>query len=179
MVVDVADVGQGIAGVDTALIVDAAFRRANVCMAITDEAGVYLEVNEALCAFLGYPADELQGMSFRDVTAHDDLAEGALAMQGLAKGHTEEFWLEKRYVTATGELVWARTTGIAVKDERRNLLRVIVQIEDLTTRRAVEEALTRRTSYDELTGLANRRLFYERLRAALSLPPRAVAAWPC
>ncbi len=82
--------------------------------------------------------------------------------------------MDKRYVTATGRVVWARTTGIAVKDGSGNLLRVIVQIEDLTARRAVAAALSRRESYDELTDLANRRLFYERLHGVLSLSRRSV-----
>ena len=166
--------GPGIAGVDAALIIDAAFRRTSVCMAITDESGAYLEVNDALCALLGYTADQLRGMSFRDVTAPEDLSVGIDAMQSLADGRSDDFWLEKRYVTASGERVWARTTGTGVNDAENNLLRVIVQIEDLTTRRAIEAALSRRELYDELTGLANRRLFYERLQGALSLPPRSV-----
>ena len=166
--------GAGVAGVDPTLIIDAAFRRASVGMAITDATGYYLEVNDVLCKFLGYSAEELLSRSFRDLTAPEDLADGADAMRELAEGRAEDFSLDKRYVTATGQVVWARTTGIAVKDGSGNLLRVIVQIEDLTARRAVEAALSRRESYDELTDLANRRLFYERLHVALSLSRRSV-----
>ncbi|MGZ4772277.1 MAG: EAL domain-containing protein [Ilumatobacteraceae bacterium] len=166
--------GLGVAGVHPTLIIDAAFRRASVGMAITDASGYYLEVNDVLCKFLGYSAEELLAMSFRDLTAPDDLGDGMDAMGQLAEGRAEDFALDKRYVTATGQVVWARTTGIAVKDGSGNLLRVIVQIEDLTARRAVEAALSRRESYDELTDLANRRLFYERLHSALSLSRRSV-----
>ncbi|MEO8677128.1 MAG: EAL domain-containing protein [Casimicrobiaceae bacterium] len=171
---EIVSASAGIAGVDAALIVDAAFRRASMGMAITDQSGTYLQVNDALCKYLGYTAVELNGKSFRDVTAPDDLASGALAMEGLVNGQSDDFTVEKRYVTASGALVWARTTGAAVKDADGNLLRVLVQIEDLTTRLAVEAALNRRLSYDELTGLANRDLFYDRLHAALALPRRSV-----
>ncbi|MBK5332830.1 MAG: diguanylate cyclase, partial [Ilumatobacteraceae bacterium] len=171
---EIASAEAGIAGVDAALIVDAVFRRASMCMAITDQLGTYLQVNDALCKYLGYSPIELNGKSFRDVTAPEDLAYGALAMESLVNGHSDDFAVEKRYVTASGALVWARTTGAAVKDANGNLLRVLVQIEDLTTRLAVETALNRRLSYDELTGLANRDLFYDRLHAALALPRRSV-----
>jgi diguanylate cyclase (GGDEF)-like protein/PAS domain S-box-containing protein len=172
--VNLASAGPGVAGVDAALVVEAVFRRASVCMAITDQSGTYLEVNDAFCTFLGYSRAELTGKTFTDVTAPQDVIEGAFAMDGLSTGRVDDFSLDKRYVTATGELVWARTTGTAVKDATGDLLRVLVQIDDLTTRRAVEAALDRRASYDELTGLANRGSFYQRLQAALALPPRAV-----
>ncbi len=132
--------GSSIAGIDPALIIDAAFRRANVGMTITDADGAFLEVNDAFCAFLGRGADELLGMSFQDVTAPDDLANSAARMRGMADGSTAEFSIDKRYVTVTGELAWARTTAIAVHDNDGTLLRVIAQIEDLTTRRAIEAA---------------------------------------
>ena len=80
-----------IAGVDAALIVDAVFRRASMCMAITDQSGTYLQVNDALCKYLGYSAIELNGKSFRDVTAPDDLAYGAMAMESLINGHSDDF----------------------------------------------------------------------------------------
>jgi diguanylate cyclase (GGDEF)-like protein/PAS domain S-box-containing protein len=158
--------------VDSRSILDAAFRRAVVGMAITDAGGYYVEVNDTFCSLLGYEPDELLSMSFRDVTAAGDVRVGASAMRDLAEARTSEFRFEKRYVTKLGVAVWARTTGIAVHDESGSLLRVIVQVEDLTGRRASEALLTRRDSLDELTGIANRRTFYERIDQALLLPPR-------
>jgi len=164
----------GIAGIDPALIIDAAFRRANVGMAITDEAGHFLEVNDAFCAFLDRSPEELSTLSFQDVTAPEDLVNSATRMRSVAEGTTSGFSIDKRYVTATGEHVWARTTVVAVRDNDGELLRVIAQIEDLTTRHAIEAALARRGSYDDLTGLANRQLFHQRLDDALRLPQRHV-----
>jgi len=163
-----------VAGVGAAQIIDAAFRRASVGMAITDAAGYYLEVNAALCSFVGYSATELLGMSFRDLTSLPDLAAGVAAMVDLEEGRASEFSLDLRYRTSAGRDAWARTTGIAVCDGSGNLSRVIVQIEDLTHRHSVQAALSRRESYDELTDLFNRAAFYERLDTALSLPRRSV-----
>jgi len=165
--------GASVAGIDPASILDAAFRRAGVGMAITDAAGYYLEVNDALCAFVGMSSEELLTMSFRDLTAEEDRPDGIAAMLDLAEGRTAEFCMEKRYLTGAGTKVWARTTGIAVHGTEGRLQRVIVQIEDLTTRRAIEAALLRRGSYDELTDLPNRAQFYARLAFALDLPGRS------
>jgi diguanylate cyclase (GGDEF)-like protein/PAS domain S-box-containing protein len=162
-----------LAGVEPRSIIDAAFRRAVVGMAIADPDGCYLEVNEAFCSLLGYSAEELIGKSFRDVTASDDLSDGSKAMSDLARGRSDEFLFQKRYVTRAGVHVWARTTGIAVRDASGSLRRIIVQIEDLTLERESAALLSRRESHDELTDLANRKTFYERLDAALRMPPRS------
>src|SRR5687767_5449729 len=69
--------GVAIAGVDATSIVDAAFRRARIGMVIADSSGSFLEVNESLSEFLGYSADQLATMSFRDITFADDLAASA------------------------------------------------------------------------------------------------------
>ncbi|HEX2784164.1 MAG TPA: EAL domain-containing protein [Ilumatobacteraceae bacterium] len=162
-----------IAGVDSRAMVDAAFRRAVVGMAITDAGGYYLEVNDAFCSLLGYSPEELLARSFRDITARDDLRSCAKAMRDLAEGRSSGFRFEKRYVIRAGGHLWARTTGIAVHDASGVLLRIIIQVEDLTLRRASEALLSRRESVDELTNLANRKTFYERLDAALALPRRS------
>ena len=154
-------------------MVDAAFRRARTGMAVTDASGNFLEVNEALATFFGYPAAQLTTMSFRDLTLAQDLAESAAAMKALSEGTSSEFTLDKRYVTSKGNVVWGRLTGIAVRDSAGDLVRVIAQIEDLSERMAVSEALGRSESEDELTGLTNRRVFYERLREALEDPRRS------
>ena len=61
--------------------------------------------------------------------------------------------------------------GIAVHDASGGLLRIIVQVEDLTLHRASEAMLVRRESMDELTSLSNRASFFEQLDAALAGMP--------
>jgi diguanylate cyclase (GGDEF)-like protein/PAS domain S-box-containing protein len=135
-------------------------------MVITDAAGSFLEVNTAFCSFLGYSAKELMGMSFRDVTFAEDFAASAAEMRRFVGGSSSEFCVEKRYVTAAGDAVWGRVTGIAVRESGK-LMRVIGHIEDLSERKAAQAALSRRDCYDELTGLVNRRELYSRLRKSL------------
>jgi len=155
-------------------VMDAAFRRASVGMAITDHLGRYLEVNASLCEFLGFTAEQLLQRSFRDVSTAEDAQMGSEAMQDLASGALSEFQLEKQYVAADGTLLWARTTGFPVHDEHGRLSRVIVQVEDLTSRLAVQAALHWTHHHDDLTDLSTRRRFYDLLDAALEMPARSV-----
>ena len=165
--------GAAIAGVDAASMVDAAFRRARTGMTIADGSGKFLEANAALAEFLGYSIDELETMSFRDLTFGEDLADSERHLRLLASGETSEFTLDKRYVSRSGEVLWGRATAIPVRSSDGELQRVIVQIEDLRERMAVSDALNRSESEDKLTGLTNRRVFYQHLRGALEDPRRS------
>ncbi|MGE0308111.1 MAG: putative bifunctional diguanylate cyclase/phosphodiesterase, partial [Acidimicrobiia bacterium] len=160
-------------GVDAAQVLDAVFRRARVGMAIADVSGRLLDVNDAMCRFLGYTADQLTTMSFRDITATGDLAGSGEGLRQLVDRTATDFVLEKRYVTATGEHVWGLVTGVGVYDVDGSLARVIAQIEDLSERKLAEAAISHRNTYDDLTGLANRAAFEERLQAALAQPRRS------
>ena len=165
-----ADRAAVMAGITGPQLVDAVLRRPNVGMAITDEFGEFLEVNEALCTFLGCRSDELLGRTFRDITAPEDVERSAEELRRLAAGTSTHFCLEKRFVTPSGDRTWGRLTATAVRDDAGRLARVIAEVEDLSPHRALQDALSRQESHDELTGLGNRRVFYERLRAALAHP---------
>ncbi|MDQ1446375.1 MAG: diguanylate cyclase [Acidimicrobiaceae bacterium] len=161
----------GIAGVNGDDLVEATFRQAHVGMAITDRSGRVLAVNQALCSFLGHPAPTLTSMSFSDLTVAHDASDATNDFTDLDAG-SSEFEMETRCVTARGEHVWARVTGVAVRNQRGGLRRVIIRFDDLSERDSLAAALNRKESYDDLTDLANRRLFYERLSLALVNPRR-------
>ena len=50
-----------------------AFDNAPIGMALVSPDGRFLEVNQSLCEFVGYPADELVMKSFQDITHPADL----------------------------------------------------------------------------------------------------------
>ncbi len=50
-----------------------AFESAAIGMALVDIDGRFLEVNDALCAIVGYTADELIQKTFQEITHPDDL----------------------------------------------------------------------------------------------------------
>ncbi len=119
------------------------------------ETGTYAWVNDALCELLGRPADELVGMSARDLLHPDDVVladpAGAAAMASADGRHR----VEMRLLRKDGEVLTTLVTlsSVAAEDGGRYLL---AQIEDITARRAAEDMLRRQAELDGLTGLANR-----------------------
>lgn len=77
-------------------------------MAIVSLDGVWLEVNPALCAMLGYREEQLRGHHYSEVTHRDDLAISQNLVAALVSGELASVDEHKRYVHADGSDVWVQ-----------------------------------------------------------------------
>ncbi|MEO8477960.1 MAG: PAS domain S-box protein [Actinomycetota bacterium] len=111
-----------------------------------------LEANPAFCRLLGYDAATLQAMTFPDFTHPADVdIDVGLATQ-LFAGEITHYSLEKRFLTASGELVWIKLTAAAMFDEHHRGLAAIGIVEDINDAKVGEERLRQEVE------LAGRRL---------------------
>ena len=138
-----------------------AFEEAPVGMGLVsivpDTAGRFIQVNRAMSELLGYTADELSRLSFREITHPDDLEESTASFGRILAGDAAGYDLEKRYVRADGNVIWGLVHVSVVRDSSGNPLYAIGQIQDITERKTAREQLARQALQDELTGLSNRR----------------------
>ncbi len=125
--------------------------------------GRFLHPNPQLQQMVGYSAEELQGLTFGDITHPEDLEADLALLDSLVKGEIPNYQMEKRYLRRDGEVVWAKLSVSLVRDAAGTPLHFVSQAEDVTQIRAVQEELQRRALYDPLTGLANRNLLLDRL----------------
>jgi len=109
-------------------------------MALVSPTGHLLRVNQSLCEFLGYPAEELLAKTFQDITHPDDL-EGDLAnVAEMLAGNIRTYKLEKRYLAKGGRMVWALLNVSLVRTPQGVPLHFISQVEDITDRKRGEIA---------------------------------------
>ena len=124
-----------------------AFEEAGVGMAIIGLDGKLLKVNRELCTLLKTPeATLLAGRGMLDITHPDDAAARTQALAELAAGRLDRYKLDRRYVRADGSTLWGATTITLVRDERGEPWYAIGQLEDITARRAAEQAADRRAA---------------------------------
>ena len=111
---------------------------------IADFQGCIQVCNPAFAALLGYPVDELRGLSFLELIYPEDHAENLRSMQRLWSGEIDAFDMEGRYRRKDGSPVWVKkyVSSLPVASGRR--ARVMVVVTDLTERRVVEESLKQR-----------------------------------
>jgi PAS domain S-box-containing protein len=132
-----------------------------------DHRGVILSVNQAMCRLLGRAEEELIGRAMWDVTHPDDAArERRWVSTWLADGAAGVFPYEKRFLTASGETVWAAVHLSLISREpgSRVFLSHVLDISD--RKRAGQTALAE--SVDPLTGLLTETAFLRDLRVTLA-----------
>lgn len=153
---------------DDAGLFRAAFYDSPIGIAALDEMGNYQEVNRAFAAILGLEPEDVVSRSFAEFTHPADLPRDIELLSRLASREIPFYQSQKRFMTSAGGIVWVRISVTRIEDATRNSShQFIAQIEDVTEVRDAREALERLALYDALTGLPNRALLMERLRAAL------------
>ncbi|HHX35053.1 MAG TPA: EAL domain-containing protein [Gammaproteobacteria bacterium] len=117
---------------------------------------------------------KVTGFSREDVVGRANLAEGqpdAVRNQYmLLRASIEEhgFWQGESFdIRKNGEIYPQWLQVHVVRDDEEKITHIVGFFTDLTERRQTEERLSYLTQYDELTELANRALFHQRLQQAV------------
>lgn len=118
-----------------------AFEHAPIGIAVADRQGRMERVNAAFATMLGLSVDALAGRDFSSITHPDDRAAGDALWRDVIAGARDDYRLEKRYVHRSGTPVHVALAVSAVRSASGDLVRLIVQIEDITERRRADHAL--------------------------------------
>jgi diguanylate cyclase (GGDEF)-like protein/PAS domain S-box-containing protein len=149
--------------------VAATFDAAAVGMALTDLEGRFLRVNDVFCDLIGHDRDALvDGMALADVTHPDDESPNRSDRRAAIDGGADRYRVEKRYIRAGGEIIWAVANVTVMRDEHGEPVHLLGLVQEITESKRLQADLTRLALQDPLTGLANRTLLDDRLRVALA-----------
>ncbi|QQE13661.1 transporter substrate-binding domain-containing protein [Planctomycetota bacterium] len=119
-----------------------------VGMAMTDEQGRFMEVNDELCRMLGYDAEQLKQTSWVSITFPDDLPDSMESFRGLLKGDRDGFTVDKRYVHRDGGMLYAITSVRALRRTDGSVSQMVALIQDITERKRTE--IRQKTMMQEL-----------------------------
>jgi PAS domain S-box-containing protein len=117
------------------------FESASIGIVVADMQGVIQQANPAMAQLLGYTPEELQGVSFRDVTHPDDLTSNVDLLDALNRGEIERYELEKRYLHRSGQVVWVQLTVSRFPGRAGDAPRIIGLVADITQRKQADQTL--------------------------------------
>lgn len=140
-------------------------------MMVTDALTRILRVNGAFVASTGYSEEEVLGQTPRILKSgrHDSAFYRAMWEELAANGSWQgEIWDRRK----NGEVYPKWLTITAVRDREGRVTHYVGSHTDITDRKSAEEAIRTLAFHDPLTGLPNRRLFFDRLDRALEAAAR-------
>lgn len=156
------------------------FDQAAMGLALADLSTRYVRVNRTYADLLGRAPEDLIGVSFSEVLHPDDRAGDERRVQQLLDGTEHALQAEERYVDPDGRTIWVMHGVTVVPGTGGAPAWFAVSAQDISERRRIEHelrdltaTLAERAVRDPLTGLANRTLLQERLRAVLARDARS------
>lgn len=114
------------------------FERSMVGMAATSPETGWLEVNDAMCEMLGYSREELLCLNWSDLTHPDDLPANLILLDRLRYGESDEHTIDNRFIRKDGSIIYTHRAARAVRKADGSLDYVIALVEDITTRKRME-----------------------------------------
>ena len=129
----------------------AIFEQAAVGVAqIVSRTGDFVRINQRYADIVGYTIEEMEHLTFQEITHPDDLQEDLDNMQRLLDGEIREFSMEKRYYHKNGSIVWVNLTVSPMWEIGEEPNHHIAVVEDITERKQAENRSHLRTK--ELSG---------------------------
>ncbi|GER90498.1 hypothetical protein KDW_46600 [Dictyobacter vulcani] len=117
------------------------FEQAAVGLAHVALDGRWLYVNQRLCDITGYQREELQRMTFQEITYDDDLEKNLAYVKQLIAGEIQNYAMDKRYICKDGHLTWTHLTAALSRAEDNTPQYFISVIEDINERKKLEQDL--------------------------------------
>ena len=103
--------------------------------------GRFLRFNPHFAKIIGYPPEEIHGLTFKEITAPDSLAVSLDVQQKLVSGELSSASWEKRYIRKDGNLTWARVTVSVQRDADGHALHFIAVVEDINEKKEADGRL--------------------------------------
>ena len=138
------------------------YRNSSEAMMVTDANGVVITINPAFTELTGYGADEIVGKTPRLLSSghHDREFYRAMWQKLDSVGYWQgEVWNRRKDGETFAE--WLTINTIYREDGRPH--RRVALFSDITEKKLNEELIWTQANFDPLTGLANRRMFNDRL----------------
>jgi len=116
-----------------------AFKISPIGMAFVKADGSFFRVNESLCKLLEYSEQELTAKTFQEISHPQDLEEDLKFVKECLNGNIDYYSIDKRYITKSGKITWAKLIVTVIKDNEGNFLYFLSQIQDITNDKTFNE----------------------------------------
>ncbi len=101
----------------------------------------FINANPTFCRMIGYSVEELKNLSFKDITAPDQIEVSNKNVIAISRGELEVYKTEKQYLRKGGKLFWGSLMTSAIRDKKGDVNIYLAMVEDITERKNTEDHL--------------------------------------
>ncbi len=131
--------------------------------------GTYIDCNQAFLDIVGYERGEVIGRTSLELEIWAD-SRDRQTMVNMVLQNSSCRGLEAQFRKKNGTVFWGQMSASLMEID--GVPCILSMTRDISEAKLAETTIRNLAFYDPLTGLANRRLLFERLRQAISAPPR-------
>ncbi|GAB2635374.1 PAS domain S-box protein [Belliella aquatica] len=117
------------------------FEKSSGGIAILGMDGSWLKFNKQVEAITGFSKEELEKLTFQDITHPDDLENDLNLLDQLISGKIDDYQIEKRYINKNGEVVWILLNATLVRDKNKKPVHFISFLQDISQIKYFQEHL--------------------------------------
>jgi len=122
------------------------FENSAIGVALTDLNGRFIAANPVYQKMLGYTEQELERLSFLDITVAEDRNPSWRLVEELLEGKRHQFQIEKQYRRKNGSTVWVRNSVSVISGTARVPRFLMALSEDVTEQHEAKAALDKARS---------------------------------
>ncbi len=117
------------------------FENSMVGLGVTTSDKKWLQMNQRLCDILGYSKEELQNLTWLDVTHPDDIEESNILFNQVVQGKIERYKQDKRFIRKDGEIVHISLSTVCQRRDDGTIQNFITSYSDITERKMAEDEI--------------------------------------
>jgi PAS domain S-box-containing protein len=118
------------------------FDHAAVGISLAEVGGKHLSQNPFMCKMLGYSPQELEAVTFQEITHPDDLDKDLERYELLKRGELSSYHIEKRFKCKNGQFIWALLGVSLVRDDQNRPLYSVALIHDIQELKETQHQLS-------------------------------------
>lgn len=107
----------------------------------------FLAANNTFCKITGYTEEELQKLTFKDISITEYVENDIKSVTMLINGEISVYKTEKRYIRKDGLIIWGSLTVTSNYNKDGQFLYNLAILEDITGRKQAEEDLRENRAY--------------------------------
>ena len=119
------------------------FKLGLIGMAVTSLEKEWVEVDDKLCEIFGYTREQLNNLTWPEITHPEDLNDDVAEFERVLSGETDGYSMDKRFIHRNGDVIYASISVNCIRKDDGGIDHFVAFVHDISDRKKYELELRR------------------------------------